>query len=55
MTGNSGEIVNVNNDGFVVATGQNSILIKKLRVNKEKISANDYIKDNKIKIGDKFE
>jgi len=55
LTGNSGEIVNVNNDGFVVAAGQNSILIKKLRVNKEKISANDYIKDNKIKIGDKFE
>ena len=55
LTGNIGEIININNDGIVVGAGQDSILVKKVRVNKEKISANDYIKDNKIKIGDKFE
>jgi len=55
LTGSSGEIINISNEGIVVGANDDSILVKKIRINKEKISAYDYALDNQIKIGDKFE
>lgn len=53
-SGEPGEVVAIENDGFVVAASQGAIHIKRIRAEGGKVSATEYVASSGLSVGDKL-
>lgn len=52
--GEPGEVVTVDDEGFVVAAGEGAIKIKRVRADSGKVTAADYAKSSQLAVGDRL-
>ena len=53
-SGKPGDVIDLSNDSFTVGADDGSILVRRVRKEKDKMLANEFISDVTLKVGDKF-
>ena len=53
-SGKPGDVIDLSNDSFTIGADDGSILVRRVRKEKDKMLANEFISDVTLKVGDKF-
>ena len=53
-SGKPGEVIGIDDDSFTVAANGGAILVKRVRSEKDKMLANEFVSHFALKVGDRF-